>query len=151
MYIYIGSFSWPLLYDHIRYHNPVDITKSLTCEIIEQSSIFLQVNLSWFHICWSNLWWFHQCSASMLCHPLYYFFWNHHPWLEIYLKSLYGSVKIRGIKIWVIIWSDPLWLQKYKIFRGGVCSFSRTLFLATLVALHFTPVSKWVSRSFGLA
>ena len=55
-------------------------------------------------------------------------FWNHHPWLEIYLKSLYGSVKIRGIKIWVIIWSDPLWLQKYNIFRGGVCSFSRKLF-----------------------
>ena len=24
-------------------------------------------------------------------------------------------------------------------------------FLATLVALHFTPVSKWVGRSFGLA
>ena len=60
------------------------------------------------------------------------FFWNHHPWLEIYLKSLYGSVKTRGIKIWVIIRSDRLWLQKSwrlcQIFRGGVCSFSRTLF-----------------------
>ena len=74
MYIYIGSFTWPLLSDHIRNQNPVDITKSLTCEIIEQSSIFLQGFLSWFHICWSNLWWFHQCSASMLCHPLYYSF-----------------------------------------------------------------------------
>ena len=27
----------------------------------------------------------------------------------------------------------------------------QNLFLATLVALHFTPVSRWVGRSFGLA
>ena len=29
--------------------------------------------------------------------------------------------------------------------------FSRQIVLATLVALHFTPISEWVDRSFGLA
>ena len=122
MYIYIGSFSWPLLSDYIRNQNPVDITKSLTCEIIEQSSIFHQVYLSWFHICWSNLWWVHQCSASMLCHPLYYFFLkpppvvgdifeilirlSKDPWyqnLSYYLVGPFVITKIQNFQRWSLL------------------------------------------------
>ena len=39
---------------------------------------------------------------------------------------------------WMIFFVKKLVLYK---------SYSLTLFLATLVALHFTPVSKWVSES----
>ena len=81
------------------------------------------------------------CTAYYVCYAATFF-------EQLFPKSELGELKRNN-------WNPRLCIGIIAKNQSQIWQNNHFLFLATLVALHFTPVSKslsqWVSRSFGLA